>query len=351
MTSLPRLVALAMLTALVMTPASAADGEPPKPLFQDDAWLDLTLYGPWRELAARHQRNDDSYDAELRWTEDGVARAVPAKVKARGLTRRYKICDFPPLSLKVDEEAARGTLFEGQPKIKLVSWCARGDRYQDYNLLEYAAYRIYRTLTPYSFAVRGLDANWDDERRGGDRQAFSFLIEDVDEMAERLGLKEVDIHEIEPQRLDPETTARYALFQFLIGNLDWAALGGPGQEYCCHNGKLIGTSEDAETLYTVPYDFDSAGLVNAHYAAPPEGLDARRVTDRLYRGFCAHNDALPGARADVLAQEAEIMSIIDGLEGLGNRAGRRARDYLQEGFEILRDDAEFAEQVVAACRG
>ncbi len=44
--------------------------------------------------------------------------------------------------------------------------------------------------------------------------------------------------------------------------------------------------------YSVPYDFDSSGLVNAHYAAPPEGLRVRNIRQRLYRGFCAFKDEI-----------------------------------------------------------
>ena len=54
-------------------------------------------------------------------------------------------------------------------------------------------------------------------------------------------------------------------------------------------------NENINPKYTVPYDFDSSGLVDTHYAAAPSQLGVRNIRQRLYRGFCAHNDTLPQA--------------------------------------------------------
>ena len=71
------------------------------------------------------------------------------------------------------------------------------------------------------------------------------------------------------------------MFNYMIGFLDWSPV-------YFHNVLLIRT-EDGRYI-TVPYDFDFAGVVNARYAtAPPEITERygfRRVTRRLYRGFC-----------------------------------------------------------------
>ena len=57
---------------------------------------------------------------------------------------------------------------------------------------------------------------------------------------------------------------------------------------------VLGTqSEKYNTL--LPFDFDQAGLVDAPYAAPDEGLKIQRVTQRVCRGYCSHNHELSSA--------------------------------------------------------
>jgi hypothetical protein len=69
------------------------------------------------------------------------------------------------------------------------------------------------------------------------------------------------------------------MFQYMIGNTDWSVPN-------FHNIKLLRKAKDSlAPPLVVPYDFDFAGLVNAPYAIPHEGLGIEKVTERLYRGF------------------------------------------------------------------
>ena len=109
---------------------------------------------------------------------------------------------------------------------------------------------------------------------------------------------------ISASQLDPDAAARFAVFEYMISNLDWAMTAGqPGQD-CCHNSRLAGRPGTATGLVGVPYDFDYSGLVDAPYAVPPDGIHVSNVRVRRYRGFCAHNEQAqavmpmcwPGAR-------------------------------------------------------
>ena len=144
-----------------------------------------------------------------------------------------------------------------------------------------------------------------------------------------------------------------SLFQYLIANADWAALRGPDPDECCHNIKLLGPKPTAEDdrLLAIPYDFDAAGLVNADYAAPAPGVPIRKVTQRLYWGYCAHNDGLPEARRQVLAREQAIYDLVAAEESLQSRRRDRANKFLEKGFRILRDDKDFQRNIVNRCRG
>ena len=71
----------------------------------------------------------------------------------------------------------------------------------------------------------------------------------------------------------------------MIGNTDFSTLTGPGGANCCHNNRLFKGEQD-RFLTSIPYDFDSTGLVNAPYAYPNPTIKLFSVRARLYRGFC-----------------------------------------------------------------
>ena len=338
------------LSLAAVAPAAPAAGE--TPLFSDESTLQIRLEGDWRRFQRTQQRKDERLPATLRVTgPDGSVHELPVEYEARGISRRHRICDFPPIRLYFDEATTEGTPFAKQEKLKLVTWCGRSKRFDDYNLKEFAIYRIFNRITPISFRVRGADIEWLESGKDSGTTRFGFFIEDVDDMAGRNGLDEIDLYEIKPERLDADHGARFALFQYLVGNLDWAATGGPQGEMCCHNAKLAGTAPDAGPLFAVPYDFDATGLVDTHYSAPPEGFPMNSIRERLYRGFCEHNEALPAARSEILALRDAILATVRDEPALSGRARDKAVDYLQEGFAVLADDAAFSREITGNCRG
>ncbi len=345
-------LALLCLACLVVLPGPALAQDAPKPpkIFTSDEVRTVRIEGPWKNIM-RRKDEDRSWDGLFRYSEsDGSEVSIPITISARGLTRR-RVCDFPPLRLKFDKEAAKGTAFRGAGSLKLVTHCLYNTKYSQYYVKEYLAYRIFNLFTERSFRVQGLDVSYAedaDDRRPIER--FAFLIEDPDDVAERNGLEKLDINDIRPSRLDPLETSRFMLFQYLIGNLDWSALGGP-EENCCHNGRLIGENDDAPVVYVIPYDLDSSGIVDAHYAAPPDRLKVRDVRQRLYRGFCAHNDALRPALAEFQAKRGDIEALFLEEERLDKRQAARAVDYIEEFYEDLGTEKGIQEELIDNCRG
>ncbi len=122
-----------------------------------------------------------------------------------------------------------------------------------------------------------------------------------------------------------------SLFGYFIGNTDFSLRQGPGED-CCHNAVPI---QIGDSIFPVPYDFDAAGLVDPPYAAPASNLSIRRVTQRLYRGYCEHNDELDAAIALFLRKRAEVQLLIDRFDDI---PGFRARDvsaYLGKFYAIV----------------
>jgi hypothetical protein len=358
--TLPRLLKIFTMTILVSGvtghPALLAQeqGEQPKPpkLFESEEPLAITLSAPWREIV-RNEDYQGTYPATLEYRDaSGNPVQLALTVERRGV-KRQEACDFPPIKWRFEKDAVKGTMFRGQGSIKMVTHCERSSKFEQYYRLEMLSYRIYNLLTDYSFRVRPLKVDYVDSKEDKvDDGRFAFIIEDDSDVAKRNGLKKLEIQRVMPSRLDPETTSVFTLFQLLISNLDWSALKGPGTEECCHNVKPIAPRplQDDDPIIPVPYDFDASGLVNAPYAGPPLGLGVRTVRQRLYRGFCIHNDLLPTTRAKILANETAIMGIIQNDEMLTNNIRNNSLKYLEKYFEMMRDDDDFEKEVVRKCR-
>jgi hypothetical protein len=350
-------IGLGLLSLLLASPAIAQDAaeDSPKPdkLFERDDTLDVTLNAPWRDVI-RSKGKDKTFPATIEYTDElGNNVTLDLTVETRGITRQ-RVCKFPPIKLRFDKEKAKGTTFRGQKSIKMVTHCKTSGSYDDYYVLEMLAYQIYNLITDYSFRIRPLNVTYyDNEREDREDPEFAFLIEDDSDVADRHDLEKLVIPQIGYNYLESGVTSNFVLFQYLIGNVDWGALRGPDPEECCHNVKLIAPEpfEQGMMAYPIPYDFDSAGLVNAEYAAPAEGLGIDEVTERVYRGYCYHNDTLPAARQRFLDQQAAIVALVEQEPRLSSNGRRDTLRYLGEAFEVFRDDRKFNDEITAKCRG
>jgi len=126
-------------------------------------------------------------------------------------------------------------------------------------------------------------------------------------------------------------------------------LNGSTSARCCHNAVLLGENPQSK-VFAVPYDFDSSGLVDAHYAVPSPVLHIRSNRERVYRGFCAANATLDAARREILGLEPQIRELVRTEKRLTAASRQAADDYLSKGFELLRDDEKFAGEITAKCR-
>ncbi|MGE0045066.1 MAG: hypothetical protein AB7T08_04835, partial [Hyphomonadaceae bacterium] len=217
----------------------------------------------------------------------------------------------------------------------------------------YLAYRLFNTLTPQSYRVRPATVTYRDrEERRSEVTRFGFLIEDVDDMARRNGGRENDTSSgrVPLASLEPRQAARVALFNYMIGNLDWSLIDGPEPDECCHNTRTIARAAGAP-LAVVPYDFDNSGFVSAPYAEPPAGVGVAHVRTRLYRGFCTHNGQLPAVVGEFRAQRAAMLALIANETRISQNLRQRATRYIEDFYAILDDPARFERSVVSRCRG
>lgn len=345
---------LAWCLALAAAHTVSAQEGPPKPakLFSADDTLVVTLTAPWRKL----QRNEDyqgAYPARIEYRDEtGNTAELDLTVERRGI-KRQEACKFPPIRLRFEKQMVKGTTFRGEKSLKMVTHCEKSKRFDQYYILEMLAYRMYSLLTDYSFRVRPLEVTYLDSETGKSQESrFAFLIEDDSDVAKRNDLKKLKIPRIVADRLEPEISSLFSLFQYMIGNVDWAATAGPDPEQCCHNVKLIAPRPLAPEDYVVPlpYDFDSAGLVDAPYAAPPDALPIRSVTQRLFRGYCVHGGTLDSARQLFLERESAMRALIASEDRLTSGSKKGADRYLGQFFDILKDPGDFDKYVREKCR-
>jgi hypothetical protein len=337
----------AAILLLVAAGASAQEGGEVTPLFSADSVLAITLSGPIRQIVNRAEYSVTPYPA----TMAAAGETLPIELSARGLSRRdRRNCHFPPLRVAIPGNPGETSLFDRQGQLKLVTHCNPSLQNEQHVLREFLAYRLYNQITPESFRVRLLRVTYVDQGQPFTTR-WGFFIEDVDDAARRLGLRELAAESIAVAQLSPRAAARVALFQYMIGNTDWDMTAGPEGTQCCHNSRLAAGTQDAVSgIIALPYDFDNSGLVDAPYAVPSPTLPIVSVRQRRYRGYCPHN-ALVIEEAEAFRQarpgmEAEIRQ----TPGLQDATRRTLLRYVDRFFADIADPAAIERNLLSDCR-
>jgi hypothetical protein len=345
---------LALGFALVALPAGAQPVKAPKPpprLFASDQPIRFALRGPIQAIASAGPDSTVARPARLVLMLPG-AEEHAVMLSPRGIARRQREnCEFPPLRVQFTTKPPATSLFERQKKLKLVAHCRSSVGFQQHVLLEYAAYRMLNVLTPTGFRVRLASIDYQSEAGKPIISRLGFFIEDPDDAGKRVGLKQVELMgRISSAQLDPTAAARTALFQYMIGNLDWSMRAGPAGQTCCHNAKLFAPNANArQGLVAVAYDFDFTGFVDAPYAAAPEALGVSSVRERMYRGYCNHNAQAVAVAADFRAKRGEMLAVLNQVPQLEERTKRKAAAFLDGFFRNIATDAELQRRVLNGC--
>lgn len=344
------LMALAWLLA---SPAKAADK-----LFANHAPpLRITLTGPFTTMARQARYSIKPHPATLTVINAaGAAQSFPIQVRARGVSRRKVYCSFPPIMLIFDKRAMKGSLFHGQGHLKLVPHCRGGTDYEQRIILEYLIYKLYNLVTPLSFRVRAAEVTYREDPADRGLTRFAFLLEDIDKLAgrnERERLKGPSRF-VSLDQLDPHAATRVAIFEYMIGNLDWEFLASAAGESCCHNMRLVGAPgakpATATGVTPVPYDFHFSGFVDSPYAGPAPGIPIGRLTERYFRGYCTMSGEIPAVAEEYLSHRMEMKALIDSEPGLDAHFRDKADRFMDGFFAVLGDPARLQSQLIAHCR-
>ena len=247
--------------------------------------------------------------------------AYNVKIRARGNSRK-KICYPPPIKIKFKKKQLLANGLDTTSNIyKLVLQCKSPTGFSQMILKEYLAYRIFNCLTPASFRVHLVQvvlADENDPSRIYERDGF--IIETEEQLAQRLegSIRRKPLKYADP--LEDEHFLRFSLFQYLIGNTDWA-LGNK------HNLKMVKRNKLGDVLL-IPYDFDYSGFVNAPYAVPDKRLPIQSVRQRFYKGMHPTDQQLEQEMAYWQKRMPMIKDLIHNFDLLSDQSRKNINRYI-----------------------
>ncbi len=312
-------------------------------LFDSNDVLSIDLQGPLVEtLRDRTRRAERPFTLVVNGT------ALEVAVRVRGKSRAEE-CRFPPLRLNFKGAQADSTVFADVDKLKLVTHCRKTRHFEQNLLEEYAAYRMFTRLSEFSHRVRLLRVRYVDTSKPDKDPVtrYAFAVEPIDKVARRTAAKVQHVPHVVESRLAVEQAALVFVYQYVIANTDWSLVTAQGEEHCCHNGSLL--LKDGRN-YLVPYDFDLSGFVNPRYARLDPDLPIRRITSRLYRGYCIEDVDVAAAVNSILAAEADLLDIVRALPDAVAKDADKRLAFLAKFFELARSGG-LAERLESSCVG
>jgi hypothetical protein len=114
----------------------------------------------------RNSKKDSTYLTEKLYYQNfsGVMDSIDVGIKGRG-NFRLKECYYPPLWMKLKKGDAKGTVFEGNKKLKVVLPCDDRESSNALILREFLCYKLYEEISPYAFLTRLADIDLTELRK------------------------------------------------------------------------------------------------------------------------------------------------------------------------------------------
>ncbi len=294
-------------------------------LFKSDEILELVLQSDFAALLNDRGEDPDYHKGIIYYTDQqGDNIVVDCELRTRGHFRRNPAhCRYPPIRVKITDSPPEDYLFRNQDKLKLVVQC----QIEENVLMEYLAYRIYNQLTDLSFRVRLARITYQDLATNQTYTTkYGFFLESVDELSARLKMVEYEPHII-PNFLERNEGISMAVFEFLIGNDDWALTSE-------HNVVVLHDTL-RDQLFAVPYDFDWSELVDAEYTKP-EGIPDWQLSDRnVYKGLCMTENDYEYQMQFFNNKKTDVLAMIDMVPDLTKNRRQKARRYIENSYAAI----------------
>ncbi|MFT5571117.1 MAG: hypothetical protein ACI9FR_000025 [Cryomorphaceae bacterium] len=342
-----------VIAAIALSLLASTSHASKRPLFDEKAPLDAVLTVPLAQAYSQKKKDVRLYHNgtfSYKQASGGIKR-LPVKVKTRGNFRRAN-CSMPPLRLNFAKKLVKGSLLNGQDKLKLVGPCQFGGIFKSLIGLEYLAYQVFETVSDYSLKTRLLNLSYvDSDKKRKPRTSAAFVIEDIEDLAKRHKLRFHSPEKIPRNRMNLEHTALVEVFAYFIGNNDYSTLTGlPGTD-CCHNVRLLANKDSTGKFIPVPYDFDMSGLVNAPYAAPPPHLPINEVRKRYFNGWCKDDKHFRDAVEKFKQHKPEIMALVDDSTLINTAMKKKTKTYFEKFYSMADTPKRYQKEIIGRCRG
>jgi hypothetical protein len=313
-------------------------------LFTIDEPMNITLTMDMKKYK-REEFKGDYMDVDFLYeVNDTLHIKKSVRIKPRGVFRR-NYCSMAPFWLNIRKADVANEHLQDVRKMKVVTRCKDSKTYDELVLKEFLAYKIYNILSPVSFRVRLIRMRYvDTGKNNKTTEGWAFLIEPEGLLAERLDAVAVKRDDLAMALMKPADMDRVALFMYLIGNTDYSVSGR-------HNVKILGMPGFGSEGYTpVPYDFDIAGIVDAYYANPREGLGITSVTERYFQGPCRSDAAHVEAIEHINQYREEILALVTDFEYLDSKNKKKVLKYLEDYFALAANERRLINDLKRTCR-
>lgn len=250
------------------------------------------------------------------------------EVQTRGKFRR-RLCEMPPLKLIFPKDKIQAAGFKKHNKFKLVVHCLDTPAGDEFVLREYMAYKLYQILTPESYRIQLLRIKYKNTGTYPNLTHYGILIEDEDEMAERLeGNVCDDCFGTPKEDFRQDDVNMQDLFQYFIGNTDWDI-------NMIRNVKLLKCKKDNKCIL-VPYDFDFSGFVNTSYASVDKNsMGVTTVQQRVFRGFAQSPEELKTAIELFKSKQKDMQDCIKKFKLPSSESKAYMLNYMDSFFKCL----------------
>ena len=322
----------------------AAKPYSPPPLFAAQTPIEFTLTGSYNKLKKERTGEAHYFPGTVSYKgDDGASVAVPVRLRARGIWRR-KNCDVPPILMNFSKDSTKKTLFAKLDRARLTMPCRFNADWEQYVLQEYELYRVQRVLSQYSFEVRLAKVTFvDQDKKDTLGTWWTFLSEQDDVFAERVGAKLITEQGANPGDLERYESAFFGVFQYFVANSDYSIRA-------LHNVVLIMKKDE---YIPVARDYDFGGAVDTRYAKPDPRLRISSVSDRLMRGYCTEEEQYNKVFALFKAKKDTIYGLYsDPLSAaLKPAVTKKTLKYFDEFYDVINDAKRAKKEIVTACIG
>ncbi len=282
----------------------------------------ISIYCQWDSVFAH--KGEEEWDARVHIAWGTTSEEWKAKISTRG---RYRLsnCSFPPLELNLKKGELRDHSFQPFDKFKIVTHCSDDDPTPEDLYEELLVYQLYNVLTPYSYHATLLKINYlFPNGKAFQKAAAAILVEPTDELASRIGGRELEEYGVPEDSLDADSYCLNAMYQFMVGNIDW-------NQTMQKNIKMIGQPGH---YHVIPYDFDFSAIVAPPYMRVASDQGQSDYRDRVYKGQFFADRTMATAHA-LSEKKTEILSFVSAFPYLSNVRKKQINSYLTRFFNFI----------------